>query len=226
MLRALQHRRFAIAGRAGGGAAPIPWYLSGGISAENCIAAYQPKGAASFAASKINIANPGTHDLTDGVAQVTFDTAVGWTSTNANTYLVTDISPDSNTSLIVRYSQTTGFLFGSYRAGQSTNFWLNPAYAGNVWAQLGTREIYQPPSCASGIICISSDSKIYYNGSLYASFGTSNWSGSSYPIFFPGYNNDGAINGVNALQTIVCLAIYNISLAPYIAALTAAMGGI
>ena len=34
------------------------WDLNGTIT--SCIAAYQPKGAASYAASKVNLANPGT----------------------------------------------------------------------------------------------------------------------------------------------------------------------
>lgn len=38
------------------------WWLAGGINPADCIAAYQPKGAASFSDSLINLANPGTHD--------------------------------------------------------------------------------------------------------------------------------------------------------------------
>jgi len=41
-----------------------PWWLSGGIAAANCVAAYQPKGAASLEASYVNLANPGTYNLT------------------------------------------------------------------------------------------------------------------------------------------------------------------
>src|SRR4030042_328416 len=59
--------------------AAIPWYLSGGIPKADCLAAYQPKGAASYAASKVNIVNPGTYDLTDGAAFPTWDVVNGWT---------------------------------------------------------------------------------------------------------------------------------------------------
>lgn len=47
----------------GGAASPpaaAPWYLAGG--APTPIAVYQPKGAASLAASYVNLANPGTYD--------------------------------------------------------------------------------------------------------------------------------------------------------------------
>lgn len=49
---------------AGGGVA-APWWLSGGIAAVNCIAAYTPKGAVSLAASYDNNAAPG-NGLPDG----------------------------------------------------------------------------------------------------------------------------------------------------------------
>lgn len=48
----------------GGGAPPIPWYLAGG--APTPVGAYQAKGAASYAASLVNLANPGINDLTEG----------------------------------------------------------------------------------------------------------------------------------------------------------------
>ena len=57
----------------------VPWYLSGNIPLANCIAAYKPKGAASYAASKVNIVNPGTYDLSDGAAFPTWDAVNGWT---------------------------------------------------------------------------------------------------------------------------------------------------
>jgi hypothetical protein len=67
----------------GGGAFP-KWWLSGSIPAANCIAAYAPKGAASYAASKVNLANPGTYNATDGTNYPTWDTAVGWTFAKAS----------------------------------------------------------------------------------------------------------------------------------------------
>lgn len=71
----------------GAEAAPIPWYLAGGVSPANCIAAYQPKGAASYAASLVNLANPGTYDCTEGVAP-TWDIA-GWSFDGTDDYLIT-----------------------------------------------------------------------------------------------------------------------------------------
>ena len=57
----------------------LPWWnpdgtTPGGVGG-TCVAAYQAKGAANYAASKVNLANPGTYDATEG-------TAPGWTLAN------------------------------------------------------------------------------------------------------------------------------------------------
>ena len=58
-----------------------PWYLAGGAPVPR--AAWQPKGAASYASSKVNIVNPGTYDLVDGAAFPTWDAVNGWTFASA-----------------------------------------------------------------------------------------------------------------------------------------------
>ena len=59
------------------------------VAGKTCVAAYQPKGAASYAASKVNLANPGTYDATDGVAYPTWAAATGWTFNGTNQFLAT-----------------------------------------------------------------------------------------------------------------------------------------
>lgn len=82
-------------GASAGGGDSTPWYLAGGVDAANCVAAYQAKGAASYAASKVNLANPGTHDLTDGPVPMLFDSSCGWKNDNTdNMYLVTDLTAE------------------------------------------------------------------------------------------------------------------------------------
>jgi hypothetical protein len=64
------------------------WWSAGGISAENCIAAFQPKGAASLAASYVNLASGGaTWDAATG-NEPTFAAETGWTFNGSNDYLV------------------------------------------------------------------------------------------------------------------------------------------
>ncbi len=80
--------RYAIGGalgrsvkRASGGGW---WDLSGTIT--TCVAAYQPKGAASLAASYVNLANPGTNNAAEGSAP-SFSSA-GWTFNGTSNYLL------------------------------------------------------------------------------------------------------------------------------------------
>lgn len=61
--------------------------MRGGIPKANCLAAFQPKSVASYAASKINLVNPGTYDLVNGVAFPSWAIATGWTFNGANQYL-------------------------------------------------------------------------------------------------------------------------------------------
>ena len=96
------------------------WWLSGGIDPVHCIAAYQAKAAASYAASKINLANPGTHDLTNGGMDVNWTTAVGWGVFDdlAKVFRIT-VTVGENWSALCRFSELTApnsssMLFGAY----------------------------------------------------------------------------------------------------------------
>lgn len=83
------------------------WWLAGGIDPANCIAAYQPKGAADYAASKVNLAN-GAHTLTDGSPAPSWDTSYGW-QFGSSSYLITDIvAPHTQAqSMFVRFRDQT-----------------------------------------------------------------------------------------------------------------------
>lgn len=106
MIRPVLAARRTIGGPlavAAGGSAV--WYLAGG--APTPVAAYQPKGAASLAASYVNLANPGTYDAAPGVAP-TWDAANGWILNGTTQYLTTGIIPSSlNWSLFARFSGGT-----------------------------------------------------------------------------------------------------------------------
>lgn len=80
------------------------WWLAGGIDPDDCVAAYQPKGAASYAASKVNLANPGTYNAVEGNAP-DWDTSYGWSFVKANKdYLLTGITNGEGYSLVIKFS--------------------------------------------------------------------------------------------------------------------------
>src|SRR4030042_266315 len=92
----------------------LEWWLAGGISAANCLAAYQPKGAASYAASKVNLANPGTYDAVDGVAFPTWAAATGWTFNGVAQYLTSNCPTDMKPmSYIARVKNTDNTNFNT-----------------------------------------------------------------------------------------------------------------
>lgn len=54
------------------------WWLAGGVSAASCVAAYQAKGAASYAASLSNLNDPGTRGLYSVNTTPSWSAATGW----------------------------------------------------------------------------------------------------------------------------------------------------
>ena len=76
------------------------WWFAGGISPANCVAAYQAKGAASYAASKVNLANAGTYNLADIVAP-SWSAGTGWMFNGTNTALLASSYTSINTPFTV-----------------------------------------------------------------------------------------------------------------------------
>lgn len=101
----------------------VNWWLAGGVNPANCVAAYQAKGAADYATSKVNLANSGVYDLSDGEwGAPIFDTLYGWSFDGFETYLDTgnlyQAITTNNCSVIIGYSELSGdfssYLFGYY----------------------------------------------------------------------------------------------------------------
>lgn len=87
------------------GLAVAPWWK---VAGKTCVAAYQPKGAASLAASYVNLANPGTYDAAPGAAPTL--TADGWSFDGSTQWLKTGVTPatDQTWSVLVRFSGQSG----------------------------------------------------------------------------------------------------------------------
>jgi hypothetical protein len=103
------------------------WYVAG----QTCVAAYQPIGAASLAASYVNLAQPGTYDAAPGVAP-TFDSATGWTFDRATdkNWLETGILVDTALySAFVRFwsvNVNAAIPLGAITG--TSSFFIDPAY--------------------------------------------------------------------------------------------------
>ena len=200
-------------------ATPTQWWLSGGISAANCIAAYAPKGAADLASSYMNLANPGTYNAAPGVAP-TFATADGWTFNGASQYLTTGIVPAAGWSIAIRYSNMTGGggMAGARIAFANSQFYtlINRFAYGNAnndtWLGVAGATIVM----AAGAAYVDSVLK----GTLSGTFG-----GTVPSIFIGAINTNGTVSIYGSVK-IQAISIYNISIASYVSALTTAINAL
>lgn len=149
-------------------AAASSWWLSGGIGAANCIAAYAPKGAADLASSYINLANPGTYNAAPGVAP-TFNTADGWTFNGTTQYLTCGIVPALTWSMIIRLSAGQGTATGKTTAGvyhsTTQSFLIQPHgdFAGEYEFWNGNTLRLTGGQKNSGVFCVAGKGA-YYDG--------------------------------------------------------------
>ena len=206
-------------------AAAANWWEAGGAS--GAVAAYQPKGAASLAASYISRANPGTYDAAPGVAP-TWASGTGWTFNGSTQYLTTGVAMGSGYTMIARYSgvlAATGSILGARSA--TPYFYMRPrssAASGRsqyVWgaASLTGAALNQ----ASGVVAMAGNA-CYFNGSLEGSV-SSTFSGSSVALFVGAYNNGSPADFFAG--NVLAVAIYNTTLtAPQVAAISTAMAAL
>jgi len=194
------------------GSPPSGWWLSDGILSANCAAAYRSKGAASLAASYINLAHPGVHNITTP-APATWASGTGWTFNGLTQYLITGVGPSSNAwSILVCFSggsQSTGSLFGSIQSTPTRIWNLFSNYTNNkvVYQNDGTRGV--TPGLNSGVIGWAGTTA-YRDGMADGTISTINGV-STIGAYLGANNQDGSPNGWWA-GIIESVAIYNITI--------------
>jgi hypothetical protein len=88
------------------------WWLSGGVSAANCFGAYQGRHAGSYAASKVNLNQPGTNDLEDTTTPSLPDwsNALGWQGGAPNQFFrLVGCRPTEVWSMLVQFKNAQTF---------------------------------------------------------------------------------------------------------------------
>jgi hypothetical protein len=212
------------------GAAEVadPWYLAGG--APTPVAAYQPIGAASLAASYTNLVNPGTFDAAPGVAP-TWSAVTGWGFNGSTQYLTTGVVPNSNNwTMLVRFSGVTSgaaTVIGSYSADGLARFYLQPDYFGTKWYSNGGHAQSRGDGIASGVMAVAGRQP-YLNGATdgAANLATGTWT-NALPAIIGALNHSG-----NAVQfftgNVQSIAIYDTSTdhAVWVPAVSAAMAAL
>lgn len=208
-----------------------PWYLGPWPDYDpsipaiaSCIAAYQPKwpggiytrtDTASYANSKINLANPGTYDCYEGIA-IPWTQNGGW-ATDKSAYLLTGITGIPNdhswsTVCEFRHDADTGFYFviaGCRPDATNKGFgWQSNATGASVpWWRSGGFKVYPFPYPDKGNFCISGN-LAYHDAALVGSITVDGVDP------FAGEYSIGAIdNGSQPSEgTYYALAIYDVAL--------------
>lgn len=203
------------------------WWEAGG--ATGCVAAYQPKGAASLAASYVNLANPGTYDAAPGTAP-TFDSATGWTFDGATQYLTTGYGPSSGATwaAVVRFSNVTNSSVrvplgatssGSYYAVIPRNFGATVQYGSGSGVANGATA-----RSLVGVMAVSGANG-YFNGVLDTA--SISLGASSLGALFIGAANNGGSPANIYGGNIEAIAIYNTAITgPQVAAVSAAIAAL
>jgi hypothetical protein len=201
-----------------------PWYLAGGVAAANCVAAYQPIGAANLAASYVNLANPGTYNAAPGVAPA-WNTTDGWIG-NASGYLETGIIPSSNTwSMIARYKNGSAVALNFQTCIGQINGAANRCYlvqqSGAGFAYGNGGNLFYAPATTSGVMALAAQNA-YLDG---INVGTiPSGSATFLELYILARNSSGAPDLLSTQLHVQAIAIYNITLsAAQVAAITSAM---
>lgn len=199
------------------------------ITGETCVAAYQAKGAASLAASYVNLANPGTYDAAPGTAP-TFDTATGWTFNGTTQYLTTGISPASNMSVAIRFSSAVVSVGnkcimgarGVMGGGSGLIFWIVGSPITERYYDNGSR-VTVSGAVAGAVLCIAG-TKGYRDGIENATGLAGTATGPS--MYIGATNNNGTASFYTNAQ-IQAAVIYSTTLdAAQVAQVSAAMAAL
>jgi hypothetical protein len=221
------------AGASAGDGEDTPWYLAGGVDPANCVAAYQAKGAADYATSKVNLANPGTYDAYQDLPAAVPDWNVntGWKcgyDAGVSTYVKTGYTPPSNGShsLVVRYSYD--ILPPDLRTYPGLAIDSGPGFGFGVWVTVehvqyfnGNTVVGSAVSPNSGVVAVAGNSG-YINGVIDAQ-GIASDSGIDYELFIGGANIDTAAIVGDIVLYIQAAAFYSaVITAEQVAAITTA----
>lgn len=149
----------------------VPWWLSGGIGAANCLVAYTPKGAASQAASYDNNAAPG-----NGLADGTYDAALvgaapAWASTTGWTWTAYGAVRGINCgalaavgmTVIARFSDAGGGTYPWLFWESTSTFYVQPMANWSFVTYRSGNVVSVAPGLDSGTLAIAG-TKGYRNG--------------------------------------------------------------
>jgi hypothetical protein len=205
------------------------WYRAGG--SPQPVAAYQPIGAASLAASYVNLANPGVNDAAPGVAP-TWASGTGWTGDGLTTRLDSGVVATTTTTMIVRVSGVTWDArrspAGDISAGTGRFFDMrSDGISGDYYGLVGSETLTMTLNGdGHGVMAICGDGRSFWNGSP-GTTGAAMIGNASLPIALLCRRVGAATYNQYINYSIQAVAIYSTSLtASQVSAVSAAMAAL
>lgn len=198
------------AGAAGVASGTLPFWKAGG--ATGCIAAYQAKGAVSYAASKTDLSGNG-NNATDGTAFPTWAAASGWAFASASSqYLLTPVVVGNGYTVLIRIVSWTfgGGAESVLAASDATNqVSINQGAASERRYRYGTNaRVATSVTTAPGVRGMAGVNAYWYDGTLTTDFTNLDNVGSTFAVYIGARNGSGtATNFANAV--IAAVAIFN-----------------
>ena len=189
-----------------GAAAAESWWV---VAGKTCVAAYCPKGAASYAASLVNLANPGTYDAAPGVAP-TWASATGWTGNGSSMYLTTGgLVPVATGTVLLRFSGATsdGALYGFWDNAATYQEFGYQRYLGTFYYASGAYIAGTHPTDHAGVIAIA-DRTCYLNGAPDKTLGASTLPSCTIYLLAR-YESGSGMAGFFSAASIQAFAIYS-----------------
>lgn len=204
-------------------AAALGWWV---VPGKTCVAAYQPKGAASLAASYSNLQSPGTYDAAPVVAPG-WAAGTGW-AFNGTAYLTTGIIAAAGWSMMIRYASTvgTGVMAGARSTAASTDRFYLGASNGSNQVRYGYGVLLSvTPQLLTGTLAVAGAQGYRDGASDGAAIGGSP-AGLSVDIWIGGYNQANSIQ-LPYVGNVLAMAVYSATLsAAEVATLYAAMAAL
>ncbi len=196
------------------------WWLAGGISPSDCIAAFSPVTAASYADSLVNLTGDDTYDAYEGT-KPGWNTTDGWVKTSGGKeYLKTDIPVVEGYSVIARFSDHVGarnYVFGG-GSGYGKGIFYAP-YPGQDMFGYG-RISYASGEMRAGVAAVT-PGKGWQNGNHVVNI--------TYQNEFANYFYILRFSGEEGFQNemkVQAIAFYSVDISSYVAALTIAMNAL
>lgn len=211
-------------------AADNKWWLAGGIAAANCVAAYQPKGAANLAASYVNLTGNTTYNLTTGDAP-TFDTSYGWYFGGSD-WLKTAVIPENDLtwSMIIRLSEVSRAAAGkcaagTYATGYANSFLIMAVGGSTNTTYFANGSGKQITNTATDFVAAVTPTGVFLNGTKTANMFTTN--SQAFGQIYIGAQNELAAAGDKYIGKMQAVAIYDAPLTDaQVTALTTAMNAL